>query len=64
MNSSKTFKAGEIVLESAEYECLICRQMGKRTTKTLEKGAIFPFCEGCGTKDTTYRVLSAKHARA
>jgi hypothetical protein len=38
--------------------------MGKRTTKALEKGAIFPYCEGCGTKDTTYRVLPAKPVRS
>ncbi|HZE89048.1 MAG TPA: hypothetical protein VE404_05840 [Verrucomicrobiae bacterium] len=58
-NSSDTFKTGELVLEAGGFECLICRSMGKRTTVTLEKGAIVPFCPGCETKDATYAFVGA-----
>lgn len=62
VNSSDTFKTGERVLADGEYACLLCGQAGKVTTKSLAKGAIFPFCDGCDTKDATFR-LSARPAR-
>ncbi len=57
-NSSDTFKTGEIVATGGEYECLMCRQMGKVTLRALEKGKIFPYCDACGIKDGTYRLTS------
>jgi hypothetical protein len=56
-NSSDTFKTGERVLLAGDYECLICRSMGKATRLTLEVGTIFPFCPGCETKDATYHLV-------
>jgi len=54
-NSSDTFKTGERVLFAGDYDCLICKSMGKATRLTLEEQKIFPFCPGCETKDATYR---------
>ena len=56
-NSSDTFKTGERVLFAGDYECLICRSMGKTTVVKLEAQKIFPFCSGCGTKDATFHMV-------
>lgn len=55
-NSSNTFKTGETVLFEGEYECLNCRSLGKKTVKKLSPGKIFPYCDGCETKDATWRL--------
>ena len=58
-NSSDTFKTGEMVPGAGEFECLICRSMGKKTSVTLQNDAIVPFCPGCETKDATYERMPA-----
>jgi hypothetical protein len=58
-NSTGTFKTGEIVPHDGDYECLICRQMGKRTVRPFQEGRIFSYCDGCGVKDGTYRLIPA-----
>jgi len=62
-NSSDTFKTGEIGDHSALFLCLNCMQAGKTTEVSMQKGAIFPYCEACGTKDATYRLKAALLAR-
>jgi hypothetical protein len=62
-NSSDTFKTGEIAIFDGEYECLMCKQTGKTTVRPLQKGKIFPYCDVCGIKDGTYRLLAGKPAR-
>jgi len=56
-NSSQTWKTGEKVLETGEYECLNCRQGGKASHVTLDEGNLFPYCAVCDLKDNTYRKL-------
>ena len=62
-NSSETFKTGEIALQAGDYECLMCRQMGKETIRAFEKGTIFAYCEGCGVKDGTWRLRPSTKKR-
>lgn len=62
-NSSDTWKTGEHAAASAAYLCLNCMQGGKSTEITVEKGAIFPHCETCGSKDATYQLKTAVAAR-
>ena len=56
-NTTDNFKTGEIVLADGDYECLICRQMGVRTVRRFEQGKIFSYCDACGVKDGTYRLI-------
>jgi hypothetical protein len=62
-NSSDTFKTGEIVVLGGEYACLVCRQTGTTTVRSLEKGKILPYCDVCGTKDATYRLAGRPASR-
>lgn len=62
-NSSDTYKTGERVPTTAEYVCCICMQGGKNTEVRIEAGGIFPNCELCETKETTFRLKSAVIAR-
>lgn len=59
-NSSGTWKTGERVLESGDYECLNCKLMGSTTRLTLASGTLFPYCTVCNVKDNTYRLLPGK----
>ena len=62
-NSTGSFKKGEKVLFSGDYECLHCRQLEKTTVKALAEGALFPHCDVCGTKSCTYRIKGERPAR-
>lgn len=58
-NTSDTFKTGEKVIIDGAYECVHCQTDGKSTIRRLSTGEIFPHCEDCGTKDSTYRLKAA-----
>jgi len=64
VNTSDTFKTGERVIAAGDYECLICKSMGKTTTITLEAQKIFPFCPGCETKDATFHSIPGSRKTA
>ncbi len=51
-----TFKTGEKALSTGDYVCLDCSQSGRSTTVHVEEGGIFPHCDGCETKDATFRM--------
>jgi NAD-dependent SIR2 family protein deacetylase len=58
-NTSNSFKTGEKVIIDGEYECVHCQQIGKRTARSLSVGDLFPHCDECGTKDSTFRLKPA-----
>jgi hypothetical protein len=61
-NTSDSFKTGEMVILDGDYLCVECQQTGKSTIRSLEKGKIFPYCDTCGKKDSTYRLTSKQTA--
>ena len=56
-NSSGTWKTGERIIQSGQYECLNCKLMGAGTILALEAGKLFPHCAVCNVKDNTYKLL-------
>ncbi len=55
MNSSQTFKTGELCPAEASYQCLLCRDRDQSTVILLTTGGIFPSCTACETIDATWR---------
>ena len=56
MNSSKTWKSGEISRVSGTYRCQACHLVGRENLKEVREGAVFPMCEDCPEKDATWRL--------
>jgi len=59
VNSSRTWKSGEIVRISGTYRCQNCHLAGREMIKEFEAGKIVPMCDSCPEKDVTWRLLKA-----
>ena len=59
-NSSGTWKTGERVLETGQYECLNCKLLGTTTRIDLEAEKLFPYCTVCNVKDNTYKIVTKR----
>ncbi|HET6277593.1 MAG TPA: hypothetical protein VFG08_02300 [Candidatus Polarisedimenticolia bacterium] len=57
MNSSSTWKSGELVRIGGTYECRTCRQEGRETMKELRSGNVLPMCDLCAAKDATWKLI-------
>lgn len=57
MNSSSTWKSGELVTTAGTYECRTCRQEGRETMKELASGSVLPMCDQCAAKDATWKLI-------
>ena len=57
MNSSGTWKSGELVGIGGTYECRTCRLEGRETMKELSGGSVLPMCENCAQKDATWKLI-------
>ena len=57
MNSSKTWKSGEIGRIPGIYRCQACHLDGRETLKEFRAGAVLPMCEVCPEKDATWRLI-------
>ncbi len=57
MNSSGTWKSGELVRIGGTYECRTCRLEGRETMKDLCGGSVLPMCENCARKDATWKLI-------
>ncbi|MEE8184204.1 MAG: hypothetical protein V3T95_02745 [Acidobacteriota bacterium] len=58
VNSSQTFKTGEMSPAAGSFACLLCRGQDRQTVISLQEGGIFPFCEACSAKDVTWKKVS------
>jgi len=59
VNSSRTWKSGEICRVSGVYRCWNCHLAGREVTRTIEAGAVFPMCDSSPEKDVTWRLEQA-----
>jgi hypothetical protein len=57
MNSSRTWKSGEVCQISGTYRCQDCHLAGREVVVAFEAGKILPMCETCPQKDATWRLL-------
>ncbi|MBI1949964.1 MAG: hypothetical protein HYS34_01195 [Acidobacteria bacterium] len=57
MNSSRTWKTGEICRVSGTYRCQNCRFAGREVVREFEAGKILPMCATCPDKDVTWRLM-------
>lgn len=58
MNSSRTWKSGEICRVSGAYRCQNCHLAGREVVKEFEAGKILPMCDASpDDKDVTWRLL-------
>jgi hypothetical protein len=57
MNSSQTWKSGEICRISGTYRCQNCHLAGREVTLEMEAGKIFPMCRSCPEQDVTWRLI-------
>ena len=64
MNSSRTWKSGEIVRIAGTYLCQNCHLAGRDLKMTFEGGKIFPMCESCPEKDVTWRLIEPSRLKA
>jgi hypothetical protein len=62
LNSSRTWKSGEICRISGTYRCWNCHLAGREVKRLFEAGTIFPMCESCPEKDVTWRLENAASA--
>ncbi len=62
MNSSRTWKSGEICRISGSYRCQNCHLAGRALALAIEAGKIFPMCGTCPEKDVTWRLMKASAA--
>ena len=57
MNSSSTWKSGELVRTEGTYECRTCWQEGRETMKEMSSGSVLPICDQCAAKDATWKLI-------
>jgi hypothetical protein len=57
VNSSRTWKSGEVCQISGTYRCQACHLAGRALVGEFEAGKILPMCEACPEKDATWRLL-------
>jgi hypothetical protein len=53
MEEQNIFKTGDIVAETALYECTTCKEIKKTVRQRLQKGDSFPECKVCSDKGAT-----------
>jgi len=63
MNSSGTWKSGELVRIGGTYECRTCIQEGRETMKELSAGSVLPMCDQCAAKDATWKLIRRMESR-
>ncbi len=59
MNSSRTWKSGEVARISGTYRCQNCHLAGRELTLSIESGKVFPMCSSCPERDVTWRLIKA-----
>ncbi len=59
VNSSRTWKSGEICRISGTYRCQNCHLAGREVARAFEAGTVFPMCDSCPEKDVTWRLEKA-----
>ena len=59
VNSSQTWKSGEIARVPGSYRCQNCHLAGREHVIDIEAGKIFPMCETSPDKDVTWRLIRA-----
>jgi len=64
LNSSRTWKSGEICRIPGLYRCQNCHLAGREFTREFEAGKVFPMCDSCPEKDVTWRLLKPAAVRA
>ena len=57
MNSSRTWKSGEICRIAGTYRCQNCHLAGREMTIQAATGTIFPMCATCPEQDVTWRLI-------
>ena len=62
MNSSRTWKSGEVCQATGTYRCQNCYAAGRLVVGQFEAGKILPMCESCPEKDATWRLLDPARA--
>jgi hypothetical protein len=62
VNSSRTWKSGEIARLSGTYRCQNCHLAGRDLTLRIEAGKVFPMCGTCPEKDVTWRLIQESEA--
>jgi hypothetical protein len=62
VNSSRTWKSGEVARISGTYVCENCRLAGRELNLEIEAGKVFPMCSSCPEKDVTWRLIRAAPA--
>ncbi len=56
MNSSRTWKSGELCVVHGMYRCETCRHEGRETVKEFAVGSVLPMCDACVEKDATWKL--------
>jgi hypothetical protein len=59
VNSSRTWKSGEICRISGTYRCQNCHLSGREVARVFEAGTVFPMCDSSPEKDVTWRLEKA-----
>jgi len=62
VNSSRTWKSGEICRISGTYRCQNCHLAGRELTLEFEAGKVFPMCNSCPEKDVTWMLIRPSSA--
>lgn len=58
MNSSRTWKTGEICRVSGTYRCQNCHFAGREVVRQFEAGKVLPMCDASpDDKDVTWRLI-------
>jgi hypothetical protein len=57
VNSSRTWKTGEICRVPGTYRCQNCHLAGREVVKEFAAGKILPMCDASPDKDVTWRLL-------
>ena len=57
MNSSRTWKSGEMCRVTGLYRCRTCKLGGAETVAEFRAGTVLPMCDVCPDKDATYHFL-------
>ncbi len=60
MNSSKTWKSGEMCRIPGSYECVSCGFEDRRTVKEFELDQVLPMCDSCVEKDATWKLVRVR----
>jgi hypothetical protein len=57
VNSSRTWKTGEICRVSGTYRCQNCHFAGREVVKQFEAGKVLPMCDASPDNDVTWRLI-------